>query len=247
MANGVAATQGRGPVARRSRGAAPAELRIGRDADRHRVQPEGRSSPIHRGLQSGRLAVGDRAPGRSVAPFRRHRASGGAARRRTGASVASAQGLRRRRSPRQPRRRGRRQLAGRDRARVPASPIPPPARPARPRHRSGGRSVVAWGRSMRHPGSGVARRGPVACPSMLDMGRGFSAVRHRNFRLYWIGQIVSLVGTWMQSVSQPWLVLLLGGSHIQLGDRGGPPVRAVPRAGAARAACSPTGSTSGAC
>jgi MFS family permease len=52
---------------------------------------------------------------------------------------------------------------------------------------------------------------------MLVMGRGFSAVRHRNFRLYWIGQIVSLVGTWMQSVSQPWLVLLLGGSPIQLG------------------------------
>ena len=52
---------------------------------------------------------------------------------------------------------------------------------------------------------------------MLEMGRGFSAVRHRNFRLYWIGQIISLVGTWMQSVSQPWLVLLLGGSPIQLG------------------------------
>jgi MFS family permease len=53
--------------------------------------------------------------------------------------------------------------------------------------------------------------------SMLALGSGFSAVRHRNFRLYWIGQIVSLVGTWMQSVSQPWLVLLLGGSPIQLG------------------------------
>jgi MFS family permease len=52
---------------------------------------------------------------------------------------------------------------------------------------------------------------------MLDQGRGFSAVRHRNFRLYWIGQIVSLVGTWMQTVSQPWLVLLLGGTPIQLG------------------------------
>ena len=52
---------------------------------------------------------------------------------------------------------------------------------------------------------------------MLDAGRGFAAVRHRNFRLYWLGQIVSLVGTWMQSVSQPWLVLLLGGSPIQLG------------------------------
>jgi MFS family permease len=52
---------------------------------------------------------------------------------------------------------------------------------------------------------------------MIPIGRGFSAVRHRNFRLYWIGQIVSLVGTWMQSVSQPWLVLLLGGTPIELG------------------------------
>ena len=52
---------------------------------------------------------------------------------------------------------------------------------------------------------------------MTQLGSGFSAVRHRNFRLYWIGQIVSLVGTWMQTVSQPWLVLLLGGTYIQLG------------------------------
>jgi MFS family permease len=52
---------------------------------------------------------------------------------------------------------------------------------------------------------------------MTPFGSGFAAVRHRNFRLYWVGQIVSLIGTWMQSVSQPWLVLLLGGSPIQLG------------------------------
>ena len=49
------------------------------------------------------------------------------------------------------------------------------------------------------------------------MGRGFGALRHRNFRLYWSGQVVSLVGTWMQSVSQPWLVLDLGGSAFQVG------------------------------
>jgi len=49
------------------------------------------------------------------------------------------------------------------------------------------------------------------------MGRGFGALRHRNFRLYWSGQVVSLVGTWMQSVSQPWLVLELGGSALQVG------------------------------
>ena len=47
--------------------------------------------------------------------------------------------------------------------------------------------------------------------------RGFAALGHRNYRLYWIGQVLSLVGTWMQSVSQPWLVLLLGGSPLELG------------------------------
>jgi MFS family permease len=49
------------------------------------------------------------------------------------------------------------------------------------------------------------------------IGRGFSAMRHRNYRLYWFGQIGSLVGAWMQSVAQPWLVLELGGSPLQLG------------------------------
>ncbi|HEX6655590.1 MAG TPA: MFS transporter, partial [Candidatus Limnocylindria bacterium] len=47
--------------------------------------------------------------------------------------------------------------------------------------------------------------------------RGVAALHHRNYRYYWFGQIVSLIGTWMQSVSQPWLVLLLGGSPLQLG------------------------------
>ena len=47
--------------------------------------------------------------------------------------------------------------------------------------------------------------------------RGIAALHHRNYRYYWFGQIVSLIGTWMQSVSQPWLVLLLGGSPLQLG------------------------------
>jgi MFS family permease len=47
--------------------------------------------------------------------------------------------------------------------------------------------------------------------------RGFAAMRHRNYRIYWFGQIGSLVGAWMQSVAQPWLVLELGGSPLQLG------------------------------
>jgi len=41
--------------------------------------------------------------------------------------------------------------------------------------------------------------------------------RHRDFRLFWGGQFVSLIGTWMQSVGQSWLVLELTGSPLQLG------------------------------
>ena len=59
---------------------------------------------------------------------------------------------------------------------------------------------------------------PTPPPSAGGLRRGFTALRHRNYRLFWYGQIVSLVGTWMQSVSQPWLVLLLGGSPLQLGS-----------------------------
>src|SRR5262249_25025315 len=44
-----------------------------------------------------------------------------------------------------------------------------------------------------------------------------AALRHRDFRLFWGGQLVSLIGTWMQSVAQAWLVLELTGSPFHLG------------------------------
>lgn len=40
---------------------------------------------------------------------------------------------------------------------------------------------------------------------------------HRNFRLFWIGQTVSLVGTWMQQVAQGWLALQLSDSAFIVG------------------------------
>jgi MFS family permease len=43
------------------------------------------------------------------------------------------------------------------------------------------------------------------------------ALRHRDFRLFWVGQLVSQIGTWMQSVAQAWLVLELTQSPLQLG------------------------------
>lgn len=43
------------------------------------------------------------------------------------------------------------------------------------------------------------------------------ALRHHNFRLFAAGQIISLTGTWMQSVAQSWLVYRLTGSAVLLG------------------------------
>ena len=45
----------------------------------------------------------------------------------------------------------------------------------------------------------------------------FRALRHRNYRLYIIGQLVSLAGTWMQIVAQGWLVYELSRSEAMLG------------------------------
>lgn len=45
----------------------------------------------------------------------------------------------------------------------------------------------------------------------------FRALRVRNYRLFFAGQIVSVSGTWMQSVAQAWLVLRLTGSGAALG------------------------------
>ncbi len=45
----------------------------------------------------------------------------------------------------------------------------------------------------------------------------FLAMRHRNFRLWFFGQLISLVGTWMQTIAQNWLVYQLTGSARDLG------------------------------
>ncbi len=45
----------------------------------------------------------------------------------------------------------------------------------------------------------------------------FRALKHKNYRLFFIGQIISLSGTWMQSVAQSWLVYRLTGSVTLLG------------------------------
>ncbi len=46
------------------------------------------------------------------------------------------------------------------------------------------------------------------------------ALRHRNYRLFFAGQLISLIGTWMQTVAQSWLVYRLTGSAELLGLMG---------------------------
>ena len=45
----------------------------------------------------------------------------------------------------------------------------------------------------------------------------FRALRHRNFRLFFAGQLISLIGTWMQSLALSWLVYRITGSAVLLG------------------------------
>lgn len=47
--------------------------------------------------------------------------------------------------------------------------------------------------------------------------RTFAALRHRNYRLYWSGNLVSLIGTWIQSIATGWLVLQLSNSPFLVG------------------------------
>jgi MFS family permease len=49
------------------------------------------------------------------------------------------------------------------------------------------------------------------------LGRSFSSLQTRNYRLYFTGQVVSQSGTWMQRMAQAWLVLDLTGSPLALG------------------------------
>lgn len=49
------------------------------------------------------------------------------------------------------------------------------------------------------------------------MRLAFRAMQNPNYRLYWFGQLVSQVGTWMQSLAQAWLALRLSNSALVLG------------------------------
>ena len=83
--------------------------------------------------------------------------------------------------------------------------------------------------AQRHPRRNVSDRNipiPENPPAEQKEGRRVSwqaagrALRHRNFQLFFSGQLISLVGTWMQTVAQSWLVYRLTGSGLKLGAVG---------------------------
>src|SRR2546423_4073394 len=51
----------------------------------------------------------------------------------------------------------------------------------------------------------------------ISFRKTFSALKHRNFRLFFIGQLISFTGTWMTTTAQGWLVYQLTGSKALLG------------------------------
>jgi len=64
------------------------------------------------------------------------------------------------------------------------------------------------------PSTGRPKPRPGRLPATLR------ALRHRNFQLFFGGQMISLIGTWMQIVAESWLVYRLTGSPLLLGAAG---------------------------
>ncbi len=57
-----------------------------------------------------------------------------------------------------------------------------------------------------------------ARPRATALRAGLIAFSYRNYRLFWFGQLISVTGTWMQTLAQAWLVYeILGASPFQLG------------------------------
>ena len=57
-------------------------------------------------------------------------------------------------------------------------------------------------------------------PNAAWLSATLRALRHRNFQLFFSGQLISLVGTWMQTIAESWLVYRLTGSPFLLGAAG---------------------------
>src|ERR1700731_4501186 len=73
---------------------------------------------------------------------------------------------------------------------------------------------------MTPPQKSMANGAAVAASPASRWQVAWRALRHRNFQLFFSGQLISLVGTWMQSVAQSWLVYRMTKSGLLLGAVG---------------------------
>src|SRR5271157_3002344 len=69
-------------------------------------------------------------------------------------------------------------------------------------------SAESSGKEVKDAAEGQARR---------DYSHAWRALRHRNFRRFFGGQSISLIGTWMTRIATSWLVYRLTGSALLLG------------------------------
>ncbi len=76
--------------------------------------------------------------------------------------------------------------------------------------------AIASGLAREPMSDGAAATGSAAA-SVLEVPRLARALRHRDFRLFWTGNFLSNIGTWMQNIAQGWLVLKLTNSAFWLG------------------------------
>jgi len=67
---------------------------------------------------------------------------------------------------------------------------------------------------------GAADSSPSVAARNDGLPATLRALKHRNFQLFVSGQLISLIGTWMQNVAQAWLVYRLTGSSLLLGAAG---------------------------
>ena len=72
----------------------------------------------------------------------------------------------------------------------------------------------------KNPDSAVDQQPGVKPAAQPKWASTLRALRHRNFQLFFAGQLISLTGTWMQSVAQAWLVYRMTKSALLLGSVG---------------------------
>jgi MFS family permease len=71
---------------------------------------------------------------------------------------------------------------------------------------------------LRHPATGESGGRPQYIQSVSASLNPFQTLqRHRNFRLFWSGQTLSLIGTWMQVMAEGWVALELSNSAFVVG------------------------------